>query len=183
MFGQTEIQGRCSEELIFKCSDEQMLNLQKNITALKLSLNNTAIMKESIKKDIELVTKLIAEIEQQKLKATQDYQNSIGSLDQIKEIQASNLLKLKEHRDNINVINNNITQMRGLFEEAETQRLKSIRNMDDILKRVGELTGCLTKKDYLLQLQSKRPAKREEDIQLRKRAAELLVRMIRQTYK
>lgn len=30
-------------------------------------------MKESIKKDIELVTKLIAEIEQQKLKATQDY--------------------------------------------------------------------------------------------------------------
>lgn len=30
-------------------------------------------MKESIKKDIELVTNLIAEIEQQKLKATQDY--------------------------------------------------------------------------------------------------------------
>lgn len=30
-------------------------------------------MKESIKKDIELVNNLIAEIEQQKLKATQDY--------------------------------------------------------------------------------------------------------------
>lgn len=55
--------------------------------------------------------------------------------------------------------------------------------MDAILKRVGDLTGCLAKKDYLHQLQSKKPAKREEDVQLRRRAAEMLVRVIRQGYK
>lgn len=73
--------------------------------------------------------------------------------------------------------------MRGLFNEAEVLRLNAIKELDGILKRVGTLTGCLAKKDYLLQLQDKRPAKREEDVKLRKRAAEMLVRAIRQAYK
>ena len=62
--------------------------------------------------------------------------------------------------------------MRGLFNEAEVLRLNAIKELDGILKRVGTL-----------QLQNKRPAKREEDVKLRKRAAEMLVRAIRQAYK
>lgn len=73
-----------------------------------------------MRKDIEITSATIAEIEKKKDKATQDYQNSIGSLDKIKEIEATNLMKLKEHRDSINAYNHDITQMRGFFEEAES---------------------------------------------------------------
>lgn len=50
--------------------------------------------------------------------------------------------------------------MQALFSEAEQLRSNNIHELDQVLKRVGELTVCLAKKDYLLQLQSKRPQRR-----------------------
>ncbi len=55
--------------------------------------------------------------------------------------------------------------------------------MNKILGRVGELTGCLAKKDYLLQLQGQRPKKREDDGLLKREAAEKLIKVIRSAYK
>jgi hypothetical protein len=49
--------------------------------------------------------------------------------------------------------------------------------------RVGDLTKCLSKKDYLLKLQSKRPKPREDDSKLKQDAAESLIKAIRYAYK
>lgn len=57
-----------------------MVELQKNITTLELSLNNTAILKGQTLHSIDETKKIIAEIDQRKAQATLDYQNSIGSL-------------------------------------------------------------------------------------------------------
>ncbi len=73
--------------------------------------------------------------------------------------------------------------MKALFSEAEKHRWDTIHDLDSILKRVGELTVCLAKKNYLLQLQSKRPQKREEDIKKKRKAAERLIQTIGTSYK
>jgi hypothetical protein len=49
-------------------------------------------------------------------------------------------------------------------------------------RRVKDLIGCLTKKDYLLKLQSKRPKKSNEDVERKRKAAETLVRVIGESY-
>lgn len=72
--------------------------------------------------------------------------------------------------------------MKVLFGEVDRSRWRTIRDLDSVLKRVGELTVCLAKKDYLLQLQSKRPQKREEDVKKKRKAAEALIERIGASY-
>jgi hypothetical protein len=44
---------------------------------------------------------------------------------------------------------------------------------------VGELTECLSKKEYLIKLQSKRPKHSQEEANLKKIAADKLIKAIR----
>lgn len=114
-------------------------------------------LKIAIVDSIKLARARIDEIVEKKKVATEEYQNSLGSIDKIKELQAKNLEKLKIFRDNIQGYNKVITSMQGNVTEAEQKRRKTIHDLDSILGRVGELTSCLAKKDYLMKLQSKRP--------------------------
>ena len=70
----------------------------------------------------------------------------------------------------IQAINEQIKDMQKEIDAAELERKASIVALDGILGRVGELTGCLAKKDYLMKLQSKRPQRSEEDRRLKQKA-------------
>lgn len=52
--------------------------------------------------------------------------------------------------------------MEGNIDSAELKRKDAIEDLDKVLRRVGELTECLAKKDYLIKLQQgKRPERSE----------------------
>ena len=55
-------------------------------------------------------------------KFEEEYQNSIGSLDQLKEMQVKNLAKLEDFRKNINQLNSKIGDMEGDIAGAEEYR-------------------------------------------------------------
>lgn len=72
--------------------------------------------------------------------------------------------------------------MQNSFHEADGLRKACILELSAVDKRVKDLIGCLTKKDYLLKLQSKRPKKSNEDVERKRKAAETLVRVIGESY-
>ena len=80
---------------------------------------------------------MVLEIEEKKKQATEDYENSIGSLEKIKELQAINLEKLKKHRGNINRYNQEIEGMQGDIDKSEQERKNAIMALDGVLRRVG----------------------------------------------
>ena len=70
--------------------------------------------------------------------------------------------------------------MEGSIDSAELKRKEAIEDLDTVLRRVGELTECLAKKDYLIKLQQgKRPERSEEDAMMKREAGEKLIRVLR----
>ena len=157
MYNEVETASLCAGDLIKKCSDEQIKQLQANITSLDIELSTMKQLKIAIIDSMKSARDRIDEIVEKKRIATEEYQNSLGSIEKIKELQAKNLEKLKVFRQNIQGYNTAITSMQGNVTEAEHKRRKTIQDLDSILGRVGEMTSCLAKKDYLMKLQSKRP--------------------------
>jgi len=59
--------------------------------------------------------------------------------------------------------------MEGHIDEAEKKRRLAINELDKVLGRVGELTECLAKKNYLIKLQEgKRPERSTKDKMLKR---------------
>ena len=68
------------------------------------------------------------------------------------------------------------------MDRASHVRRRAIDGLDSILGRVGGLTDCLAKKDYLIQLQKNRPEHSSQEESSRRQAAEELIRVIRGSY-